>query len=182
ERCEDGRTDIRGQSDEHGVSVQIDKSLSLSSDIAFTGDPTITGEIDLDSAAIAVVDNRQSNTENIGLNDMLTNDASIDSEVGSAASGNLQFNVAAGDNNVQDNAAALAAADAGFSFGLADAEVFVNQYGAGNTTVNQGVTNSASLSNSAFSDASGNIGVNIASGNNNMQKNAMTSSVATAAY
>src|SRR5690606_2621099 len=89
ERFEYGRTDIRGERDEHGVSVQIDKSLSLSSDIAFTGDPTITGEIDLDSAAIAVVDNRQSNTENIGLNDMLTNDASIDSEVGSAASGNL---------------------------------------------------------------------------------------------
>lgn len=181
-RNEYGRTDVRGERDEHGVSVNIDKSLSLSSDISFSGEPTITGEIDLDSAAIAVVDNRQSNTDNIGLNDMLTNDASIDSDVASAASGNLQFNVAAGDNNVQDNAAALAAADAGFSFGLADAEIFVNQYGSGNTTVNEGVTNSASLSNNAFSGASGNIGVNIASGNNNMQKNAMTSSVATAAY
>lgn len=181
-RNEFGRTDVRGERDVHGMSVNIDKSLSLSSDIAFSGAPTITGEIDLDSAAIAVVDNRQSNTENVGVNDMLTNEASIDSDVGSAASGNLQFNVAAGDNNVQDNAAALAAADAGFSFGLADAEVFVNQNGSANTTVNLGVTNNASLSANAFSDASGNIGVNIASGNNNMQKNAMTSSVATAAY
>ncbi|MGY0560515.1 adhesin [Luteimonas sp. A277] len=181
-RNEFGRTDIRGERDEHGVSVNIDKSISLNSDISFTGEPTITGEIDLDSAAIALVDNRQSNTENVGLNDMLTNDASIGDDVGTAASGNLQFNVAAGDNNVQDNAAALAAADAGFSFGLADAEIFVNQYGAGNATVNMGVTNSASLGNNAFSDASGNIGANIASGNNNMQKNAMASSVATAAY
>lgn len=181
-RNEYGRTDIRGERDEHGVSVNIDKSLSLNSDITFSGEPTITGEIDLDSAAIALIDNRQSNTENVGLNDMVTNEASASDDVGNAASGNLQFNIAAGDNNVQDNAAALAAADAGFSFGLADAEIFVNQYGAGNTTVNQGVTNSATLENNAFNDASGNIGVNIAAGNNNMQKNAMTSSVATAAY
>lgn len=181
-RNELGRTDIRTERDEHGVSVNIDKSISLSSDISFTGDPTITGAIDLDSAAISLIDNRQSNTENVGLNDMVTNDASIGDDVGTAASGNLQFNVAAGDNNMQDNAAALAAADAGFSFGMADAEIFVNQYGAGNATVNMGVTNSASLGNNAFSDASGNIGANIASGNNNMQKNAMASSVATAAY
>jgi len=181
-RNEYGRTDIRGERDEHGVSVQIDKSLSLSSDIAFSGDPTISGDIELDSAAIAVVDNRQSNSGNVGLNDMLTNDASAGDDTASGASGNLQFNIAAGDNNVQDNAAALAAADAGFSFGLADAEIFVNQYGSGNTTVNEGVTNSAAVSGAAFDGASGNIGVNIASGNNNMQKNAMTSSVATAAY
>lgn len=181
-RNEYGRTDIRGERDEHGVSVNIDKSISLNSDITFSGDPTISGDIELDSAAIALVDNRQSNTENIGLNNMLTNEASASDDVGNAASGNLQFNIAAGDNNVQDNAAALAAADAGFSFGLADAEIFVNQYGAGNTTVNEGVTNSAAVGNNAFNDASGNIGVNIASGNNNMQKNAMTSSVATAAY
>ena len=181
-RNEYGRTDVRSERDEHGVSVNIDKSLSLDSDITFSGDPTLTGDIDIDSAAIALIDNRQSNTDNIGVNDLVTNDASIDGDAGTLASGNLQFNVAAGDNNVQDNAAALAAADAGFSFGLADAEIFVNQYGSGNTTVNEGVTNSASLSNNAFSGASGNIGVNIASGNNNMQKNAMTSSVATAAY
>ncbi|NLG58781.1 MAG: adhesin [Gammaproteobacteria bacterium] len=181
-RNEYGRTDIRGERDEHGVSVQIDKSLSLSSDISFSGEPTISGDIELDSAAIAVVDNRQSNTANIGLNDMLTNDASAGDDTASGASGNLQFNIAAGDNNVQDNAAALAAADADFSFGLADAEIFVNQYGSGNTTVNEGVTNSAGVSGAAFDGASGNIGVNIASGNNNMQKNAMTSSVATAAY
>src|SRR5690606_26499503 len=33
-----------------------------------------------------------------------------------------------------------------------------------------------------FSDASGNIGVNVASGNNNQQKNALAASVATSAY
>ncbi|WP_149195678.1 adhesin [Luteimonas suaedae] len=174
--------DVRSERNEHGVNVQLDKELSLSSDIAFSGDPTISGDIAIDSAAIAVVDNRQMVTDNVGINDMLTNDASIGDDVGSDASGNLAFNVAAGDNNVQDNAAALSAADASFAFGLADAEVFVDQYGAGNQTINMGVTNDASVGGNAFANASGNIGVNVASGNNNQQKNALAASVATSAY
>lgn len=182
DRNEYVRSDVRSERDEHGVSVNIDKSISLDSDISFSGDPTLEGNIEIDSAAIALIDNRQSNTNNIGMNDMLTNDASIGDDVGSEASGNLQFNVAAGDNNVQDNAAALSAADASFAFGLADSEIFVNQYGAGNITLNHGVTNAAGLSGNAFSDASGNIGVNVAAGNNNQQKNALSASVATSAY
>ncbi|WP_101926929.1 MULTISPECIES: adhesin [Luteimonas] len=182
DRTENVDSDVRRERNEHGVAVNLEKDLSLSSDISFSGDPTISGDIDLDSAAIAVIDNRQSVSGNLGLNDKLDNDASIADDVGSEASGNLLFNVAAGDNNVQDNAAALSAADAGFAFGLADAEVFVNQAGSGNVTMNEGVTNSASMGGNAFSAASGNIGVNIASGNNNAQKNAMAASVATAAY
>lgn len=174
--------DVRSERNEHGVNVQLDKELSLSSDIAFTGDPTLSGDIEIDSAAIAVVDNRQMVTDNVGVNDMLTNDASIGDDVGSDASGNLAFNVAAGDNNVQDNAAALSAADASFAFGLADAEVFVDQYGAGNQTLNMGVTNTAGIGGNAFANASGNIGANVASGNNNQQKNALAASVATSAY
>lgn len=182
DRTENVSSDIRRERNEHGVAVNLEKDLSLSSDIAFSGDPTITGAINLDSAAIAVVDNRQSVSGNIGINDVLENTASIADDVASEASGNLLFNVAAGDNNVQDNAAALSAADAGFAFGLADAEVFVNQSGTNNATVNRGVTNAAGIGGSAFSSATGNIGVNIASGNNNAQKNAMAASVATAAY
>ena len=182
DRTENVNSDVRRERNEHGVSVNLEKDLSLSSDIAFTGDPTITGNIDLDSAAIAVIDNRQSVSGNRGANELLENTASIADDVGSEASGNLLFNVAAGDNNVQDNAAALSAADAGFAFGLADAEVFVNQSGSQNITMNEGVTNAAGLGGNAFSAATGNIGVNIASGNNNAQKNAMAASVATAAY
>ena len=64
---------------------------------------------------------------------------------------------------------------------MADAEVFVNQAGFGNATMNSGVTNAAGLGGNAFGGASGNIGVNIASGNNNEQKNALAASVATTA-
>lgn len=182
ERTENIQSDVRREGNSHQVSVSLEKDLSLSSDINFTGDPEITGVIDIDSAAIAVVDNRQSITGNNGYNDMLENDAAIGDDVAATASGNLGFNVAAGDNNTQDNAAALSAADASFAFGMADAEVFVNQYGADNITENYGVANTASISGAAFSGASGNIGVNVTSGNNNEQKNALAASVATAAY
>jgi len=174
--------DIDRESDSHEVAVSLKKSLSLSSDIAFSGSPTVNGDINIDSAAIAVVDNRQSVSDNWGDNVQLDNDASIGEGAAAGASGNLQFNTAAGDNNVQDNAAALSAADASFAFGLADAEIFVNQAGVANMTNNLGVTNTASVSGDAFAGAAGNIGVNVASGNNNMQKNALAASVATSAY
>jgi hypothetical protein len=175
------QADERKEKNNHGVDVNLEKDLRLSSDINFSGDPTITGDIDLDSAAIAVIDNRQSISNNVTGNSLVTNSASIADDVGAGASGNLGFNVVAGDNNAQDNAASLSAADASFSFGMADAEVFVNQAGFGNTTMNSGVTNAAGLGGNAFGGASGNIGVNIASGNNNEQKNALAASVATSA-
>ena len=175
-------SDIRREQNEHGRSVYLSKDLSVSSDIAFSGEPTITGDINLDSAAIAVVDGRQTIVENLGNNDILDNDASIADDAGGGASGNLAFNVAAGDNNAQDNAAALSAADASFAFGMADAEIFNNQLGAANLTNNAGVTNDASVGGAAFADASGNIAVNVASGNNNAQRNSLAASVATSAY
>lgn len=175
------QADERKEKNNHGVDVNLEKDLRLGTDINFSGDPNISGDIDLDSAAIAVIDNRQSISNNATSNSLVTNSASIGDSVGAGASGNLGFNVVSGDNNAQDNAASLSAADASFSFGMADAEVFVNQAGFGNATMNSGVTNAAGLGGNAFGGASGNIGVNIASGNNNEQKNALAASVATTA-
>ena len=174
--------------------VRMNKDLSLVTDITISGAPVVSGNIEVDSAAVAVIDNRQSISSEWVENDLLNNTASIGDAVGQTASGNLGFNVAAGDNNVQDNAAALSATDAQYAFGMADAEIFVEQVDGGgssyhdgdywwssdgNYTSNAGVTNSASLSGDAFQNASGNIGINITAGNNNMQKNALAASVAT---
>ncbi|AKC88283.1 hypothetical protein WQ53_07995 [Pseudoxanthomonas suwonensis] len=173
---------INKEVDEHGVSAELESDLSLTSSINFSGNPTVSGDLEIDSAAIAVIDNRQTNTGNLGLNDTLTNSATISGNTATEGEGNLQFNVAAGDNNQQDNAAALSAADASFAFGLADSKVFVQQTGAANVTKNLGQTNWASVGDAAFADATGNIGVNVTSGNNNQQKNALTASVATSRY
>lgn len=175
-------SDIRREQNEHGRSVYLSKDLSVSSDVDIDGDITLTGDVEIDSAAIAVVDGRQTIADNFGDNDVLENTASIADDAGGGASGNLGFNVAAGDNNAQDNAAALSAADASFAFGMADAEIFNSQIGAANTTENEGVTNAAGMGGAAFSGASGNIAINVASGNNNAQRNSLAASVATSAY
>ncbi|KGO98613.1 hypothetical protein [Novilysobacter defluvii] len=175
-------SDIRREQNEHGRSVYLSKDLSLDSDIDINGDIELTGDIDVDSAAIAVVDGRQTTAGNTGNNSLLDNDAQIADDAAGGASGNLGFNVAAGDNNSQDNAAALSAADASFAFGMADAEIFNSQVGANNLTNNSGVTNDANVGGAAFNGASGNISVNVASGNNNAQRNSLAASVATSAY
>lgn len=168
---------IRREQNEHGRAVYLSKNLSVNSAINITGDPNFD---DLDSAAIAVVDGRQTLTGNAGTNDVLDNTAGLGDDAAAGASGNLGFNVAAGDNNAQDNAAALSAADASFAFGMADAEIFNTQNGFANTTTNAGVTNAAGIGGNAFNGASGNINVNVASGNNNAQRNSLASSVAVA--
>lgn len=173
-----------GGTDPHasGSSVKFNKKVKLDSDISVSGDPRVRGRIDIDSAAIAIVDNAQNNGANQGSNTNLSNSASAADNVAQGASGNIGVNIGAGDNNQQDNAAALSATDASFAFGMADGEVFVNQQGAFNDTMNAGVTNAASLGGNAFQNASGNLGVNVTSGNNNQQKNAMAASVATTRF
>jgi hypothetical protein len=165
-----------------GSSVKFNKKVKLDSDISISGDPRVRGRIDIDSAAIAIVDNAQTNGANQGSNTNLSNSASAADNVAQGASGNIGVNIGAGDNNQQDNAAALSATDASFAFGMADGEVFVNQQGAFNETLNSGVTNAAGLGGNAFQNASGNLGVNVTSGNNNQQKNAMAASVATTRF
>ncbi|EQD41158.1 hypothetical protein B1B_14659 [mine drainage metagenome] len=159
--------------------VRMNKDLSLLTDVSITGNPTVSGTINTDSAAIAVVDNRQHNVGNSGENYLLANDASIADDAAQNAQGNIGLNVAAGDNNQQHNAAALAAADASFAFTMADSEIFVEQVNAANTTGNYGQTNTANLGGNALQNATGNIGVNIAAGNNNQQQNNLTASIGT---
>ncbi|WP_297921282.1 adhesin [Metallibacterium sp.] len=159
--------------------VRMNKDLSLLTDVSITGNPTVSGTINTDSAAIAVVDNRQHNVANDGENYLLANDASIADDAAQNAQGNIGLNVAAGDNNQQHNAAALAAADASFAFTMADSEIFVEQVNAANTTGNYGQTNDANLGGNALQNAQGNIGVNIAAGNNNQQQNNLAASTGT---
>lgn len=109
----------------------------------------------------------QSNHNNYVNNEGTENTASVDGSLANAA-GNVGVNVAAGDNNQQANAGAIAAADSAFIF----ANVDISQEGKNNKLDNYSVPNNASLSNSA-NGASGNVGINIAAGNYNQQKNDM---------
>jgi hypothetical protein len=123
--------------------------------------------------------NKHVNTAGVELNDSQTNRNNYVNNEGTentakvsgsldGANGNVGVNVAAGDNNQQANAAAIAAADSAFIF----ASTNIDQQGYGNKLDNYSVPNNASLKNSA-NGVSGNVGVNIAAGNYNQQKNDM---------
>lgn len=160
--------------------VSLKKDLSLEQDVEIKGRVNVGGQINIDASSVAVVNDKQINGGNDVQNNEVTNSATVNGNALNNASGNIGVNVTAGDNNQQANAAAFSAADASFVFGSSDAEVFATQAVAGNHTTYLGNTNTATLSGNALANASGNIGVNIAAGNNNQQKNDLAASVAVA--
>jgi hypothetical protein len=128
----------------------------------------------------SIVDS-QSNHDNRVRNEGTENNASVTGSLG-GASGNVGVNVAAGDNNQQANAGAIAVADAFLVFGTAaSANIDVDQTARNNTLNNFSVPNTASMTDSA-NGASGNVGVNIAAGNFNQQKNDMAIGVSETAH
>ncbi|MCG8907048.1 heme utilization protein [Pseudomonas sp. DP-17] len=129
----------------------------------------------IDAGASATVEDTQESSDNSVVNMGTKNTANVDGSLGSA-SGNVGVNVAGGDLNQQANAAALATADEKFIFGSAFASTEVTQTNTGNTALNLSTTNKATLNNSA-NGASGNIGINVAAGNYNQQKNDMAAAV-----
>lgn len=160
--------------------VSLEKDVSLKQDVEIKGRVNVGGQINIDASSVAVVNDKQINGGNEVQNNEVTNSATVNGNALNNASGNIGVNVTAGDNNQQANAAAFSAADASFVFGSSDAEVFATQAVAGNHTTYLGNTNTATLSGNALANASGNIGVNIAAGNNNQQKNDLAASVAVA--
>jgi len=123
------------------------------------------------------------------------NNASVGQNTLSGATGNIGLNVAAGDYNQQENVASIAAAlsdDSGLN-GAAEAQVFSLQtlknsgfnderssigdsqaaISAGFEVENTVITNDATVGNNALTGVSGNVGVNVAAGAFNQQKNAL---------
>ena len=170
-----------GNHDRHGqvIKKKLDLEMNISVDKDISVDKFLR-DLETNAQAAASAEDTQFIHANQVNNKKLTNTGSIGDNVGEGASGNIGMNVAAGDTNVQDNAAALAAVDAGFVFGESTAHVAVDQSNVLNNTINSGVMNNASIGQNAFANASGNIGVNVAAGTGNAQKNTMAASVSTA--
>lgn len=127
--------------------------------------------------ATASIEDTQKAAGNTVNNQMTVNNATVNGAAITDVEGNVGVNVVAGDNNQQANAAALASADASFVFGSASASIDVEQKGKHNTLNNVSVPNYAQVTNAIY-DTSGNIGVNVAAGNFNQQKNDMAAAVA----
>ena len=131
--------------------------------------PTLDQILSISAGAGATVMDVQNNSGNAVLNQGTQNGAAVDSSLNNS-NGNMGANVAAGDGNQQDNAAALATADEAFIFGNAIAASSATQNNTGNTVANYSNTNASTLNN-AGNNGSGNIGINVTSGNFNQQKN-----------
>lgn len=160
------------------TEVTLKKTVDNTKAVDTVGTIEVRGVIDVDSSSMAIINDRQVNYRNDVENNESTNSATLSGDVLKRGAGNIGVNIAAGDNNQQANAAALAAADASFVFGSADSEVFAYQHAEHNQTSNLGQTNLASLAGNVAKSAAGNIGVNIAAGNSNQQKNDLAMSVA----
>ncbi|MBC3348937.1 heme utilization protein [Pseudomonas sp. SWRI196] len=131
--------------------------------------PSFEQLLSITAGASATVMDEQNSDGNVVTNQATRNTAeAADSLNGS--NGNMGANIAAGDGNQQDNAAAIATADEAFIFGSAVATSSAMQVNNNNYVKNNSTRNNASLTN-AGNDGSGNIGINVTAGNFNQQKN-----------
>lgn len=159
-------------SEAYSVTVNNSGSIAIDSTSASETVQRTRAIVDLNltSKAQAVVDDKQLGTTNTVTNYAHDNDASIGGTAGGGAHGNIGVNNAAGDNNMQDNAASIAAADAYFVFGAAESRAMTTQVSTQNVATSVGSNNRAVV-DGGFAGAGGNIGINVAAGNGNMQKN-----------
>ncbi|VVM79578.1 hypothetical protein PS862_05813 [Pseudomonas fluorescens] len=131
--------------------------------------PSFETLLSLKSGAKAAVLDVQNSYGNKAFNQGTKNEAKGDNSL-NGSNGNAGANIAAGDGNQQDNAAALATADESFIFGTATAVSAATQYNTRNGAKNYSSSNASTLNN-AGSNGSGNIGMNVTSGSFNQQKN-----------
>jgi hypothetical protein len=159
-------------------------AFAIAAGLAFSAQAQeVPPPLDPDSAATATVDDTQFSVGNEVYNEGTQNTAGLagsgnDSEGSlNGAAGNIGVNIAAGDHNQQANAAALATADESFIFGAATATVTLSQDQPGPNLVNNFSTaNTATVGDSA-NNASGNVGINVAAGVFNQQKNDLATAV-----
>ena len=179
---------------ESDTGVDIYKSVDITNTIDYKGHAHIHGYIGVNKLGMAVIDSYQNTTNNWVGNTRNTNNAKISDGSGKNMAGNGGINVAGGDNNVQANNTAMtvlgdeAASDEGNGGGESrgrpgythwdknggasvDAEIGSSQVSAYNDVDNQGNHNNARIDGGSLNRSAGNLGVNVAAGNGNVQAN-----------
>lgn len=157
------------------TSVNISKQVDISNTVDYRGAAAMVGFVNFNQLGMAVISNEQGSSNNLVGNIRNTNNAKIEDSA-NGLTGNSGVNVAAGDNNAQANNTALTALGTnsqllGLGGSSVDAEIASNQYSGVNAVNNQGNHNNANIENGSLSNSAGNLGVNVAAGNSNMQAN-----------
>ncbi len=148
------------------TNVSLNKELSTYKEVELSGTVEVVGKVLVNSNATAVVDNKQLNYDNYV--DMPDPDFTASTGDITGNAGNLGVNVTAGENNQQDNAAAIATSDQSFVLGSTDAETFTNQSVWNNE---QHIAGAALNATTNVNGNTGNVGVNVSAGVSNLQKN-----------
>lgn len=177
-------TDVSVDND---VSVDISKALDVSQDIDVTGNVTISGDIAIAQSVMALVDNNQVVNDSVVSLTIsgaeLSNMIVLGTDVLQTSSGNIGVNLSSGASILQENSATLSSQAVAGNDASADSGVFSLQQSLNNNfTVsgnNADVVNSAQLLGNVLSDASGNVGVNLAIGAFHLQKNSLALAAAT---
>jgi hypothetical protein len=115
-------------------------------------------------------------TQHINTETPTTMSAGIGDHALDTASGNIGVNIATGVDNAQSNDAALSNMDVGPVFGTA--QIYSTQSSSGKAKVGD-FNFVASVGAGALANATGNIGVNVASGAGNVQNNSLAASATT---
>ncbi|GGB40795.1 hypothetical protein GCM10011502_12660 [Oceanisphaera marina] len=187
---------LSGYANASDTGVDIYKHVHITNHIDYSGHAKIHGSIGVNKLGMAVIDSYQNTTNNWVGNTRNTNNANISGGSGNNMAGNGGVNVAAGDNNVQANNTAMtvlgddAAPDEGEGGdnnerrgrpgnthwdknggASVDAEIGSSQVSAYNDVDNQGNHNNARIDGGSLNRSAGNLGVNVAAGNGNVQAN-----------
>jgi hypothetical protein len=163
----------------NGDDADIYTAWDMYNSIYVIGDVYAEGTIQVRSESGALVDQDQLTLGDMSFGDG-DNTATVDGDALSDASGNIGANVAAGVGNAQANDVALSSVDGQRVF--ASAQIFNSQATAANGGTDDGSPDDqlfydATVTDNALSDASGNIGLNVAAGVGNAQTNALAASV-----
>jgi hypothetical protein len=164
------------------TDVEVEKTYDTDRYVDVKGDIGVDGTIPVGSSSASLTSQNQNNYENTNINDghgdfLVDNNAEAVDNGLQGASGNIGLNISAGTNNAQDNSAALSKVDAAFVFAAADS--ISNQNAERNEYAYKGNQFDATLGGNTLRNASGNIAVNIAAGNSNLQANSLAASVNT---
>jgi hypothetical protein len=158
-----------GTRNRSSVRTNLDTNQTTSStlNLEWTGGRPLAAEATANSSTV------QSTTSNTASNlERSPNRTIIESGAAEGANGNVGLNMAAGTGNLQGNSAAIASTQSKDVF--ANASTYANQTTTSNFTFNVDDSSNDAVLDAALSGASGNIGVNVASGAANTQSNQLS--------
>lgn len=160
-------------------SATIQNATSISNDIKLSGELVVQGLVSATAESAAVTNNNQTSVGDVSNGENQAADpnwSSLDSGAGNNAQGNVSVNVSSGNANGQSNDVALTAVDTASVF--ASAQTFSTQHSgsADDAGVSVNAYNNTTVSD-ALQGAKGNVGLNAAAGDLNLQSNQLATSV-----